>query len=62
MPQSTSQQTDDAQALDVPRWALRLVYRLGMLRRGEAYTLTIVMTETEPVWTVQPLGKLENSR
>jgi hypothetical protein len=45
---------------DVPRWALRLIYRLAQLQRGQAYTLTVVMVGEEPVWTVQAMGKVEN--
>ncbi len=47
---------------DVPRWALRLLYRLAQLQRGQAYTLTVVMVGDEPVWTVQQMGKVENGR
>jgi hypothetical protein len=52
----------EVQALDVPKWAMRLIYRLGMLRKGEGYLLTVLMTSDEPVWSIQPLGKLENDR
>lgn len=45
---------------DVPRWALRLLYRLAQLQRGQAYTVTVIMTGNEPVWTVQAMGKVEN--
>lgn len=47
---------------DVPRWALRLLYRLAQLQRGQAYTLTVIMVGDEPVWTVQQMGKVENGR
>lgn len=47
---------------DVPRWALRLLYRLAQLQRGQAYTVTVVMAGDEPVWTVQQMGKVENGR
>lgn len=49
-------------ACDVPRWALRLLYRLAQLQRGQAYTVTVVMAGDEPVWTVQQMGKVENGR
>lgn len=47
---------------DVPRWALRLLYRLAQLQRGQAYTVTVIMAGDEPVWTVQQMGKVENGR
>ena len=47
---------------DVPRWALRLLYRLAQLQRGQAYTLTLLMVGDEPVWTVQQMGKVENGK
>ncbi len=46
----------------IPAWAWKFFCRLAKLERGHAYTLTVVMTGDEPVWTVQPLGKLENER
>lgn len=46
----------------VPRWAIRLIHRLGMLQRGHAYTLTVIMVGDEPVWVLHPLGALENER
>jgi hypothetical protein len=47
---------------DVPRWAMRLLYRLAQLQRGQAYTLTLIMVGDEPVWTVEHMGKVENGR
>ena len=47
---------------DVPAWAWKLIRRLAKLEQGHAYALTIVMTDSEPVWTVQSVGKLENGR
>ena len=47
---------------DVPRWALRLIYRLAQMQQGQAYTVTVIMAGNEPVWMMQPLGKVENGR
>ena len=44
----------------LPRWGLRLIYRLAQLERGRAYNVTVLMVGDEPVWTVQSIGKLEN--
>jgi len=57
---ATDVQCGQLKTCDVPRWALRLLYRLAQLQRGHAYTLTVIVTGDEPVWTVQPLGKVEN--
>lgn len=46
----------------VPGWAWKLIRRLAKLERGHAYTLTIVMLDGDPVWTVQASGKLENEQ
>jgi hypothetical protein len=43
-----------------PRWFVRLARRIGKFEQGHAYTLTVVMSGSEPVWTVQSLGKVEN--
>jgi hypothetical protein len=50
------------QAESVPRWAWKLLMRLGQLKRGEVYRLTVVIAGDEPTWTVEPVGKLENWR
>ena len=54
--------SDVEQAESVPRWAWKLLMRLGTLRKGEVYRLTVVMQGDEPVWTVEPVGRLENWR
>ncbi len=46
----------------LPRWGLRLIYRLAQLERGRAYNVTVMMVGDEPVWTVQSIGKVENER
>ncbi len=51
----------DAGAI-LPRWGLRLIYRLAQLERGRAYNVTVMMVGDEPVWTVQSIGKVENER
>ena len=45
-----------------PQWAWKLFRRLAKLERGHAYTLTIVMLDGDPVWTLQTVGKVENER
>ena len=52
----------DVEQASVPRWALKLLMRLGTLRKGEVYRLTVVMQGDEPVWTVESVGRLENWR
>ena len=50
------------QAESVPRWAWKLLMRLGQLKRGEVYRLTLVIADGDPAWTVESVGKLENWR
>lgn len=56
----TTEQCGRVPVCDLPRWALRLLYRLAQLQNGQAYTVTIIMAGSEPVWAVQPIGKVEN--
>ncbi len=53
---------DVEQAQSVPRWAWKLLMRLGQLKRGEVYRLTLVIADGDPAWTVESVGKLENWR
>ena len=46
----------------VPRWAWKLLLRLGQLKRGKVYRLTLFVLDGEPVWTLEEQGKLENER
>lgn len=44
----------------VPTWAMRLMYRLGMLQAGRVYNVLIVMPhQGEPSWSVISDSKLE---
>lgn len=43
-----------------PSWAWKLLRRVAALERGNVYTLTVVMLEDTPVWSVQASAKLEN--
>ena len=52
----------EVEAQSVPRWAWKLLMRLGTLRRGEVYRLTLVIADGDPAWTVESVGKLENWR
>lgn len=49
----------DASA-SVPKWALKLARRIAKLERGKAYTITVMMVGSTPVWTVQATGEIEN--
>lgn len=46
----------------IPLRLEKLMKRVAQLTPGMAYTLTLIITSDkgEPVWTVTPLGKLEN--
>lgn len=47
----------------VPKRLRNLVNRLARLDEGQAYTLTLFFPQGgEPIWTIQPLGKVENDR
>ena len=50
------------QAENVPRWAWKLIARLGKLERGRVYRLTIIMDGAEPCWALESAAKLENGR
>lgn len=52
---------DIMQAESMPRWAWKLLMRLAKLERGQVYRLTVVMDGDEPVWAVEPVGRLENT-
>ena len=59
--QATSHENGKCDASSIlPRWGLRLIYRLAQLERGRAYNVTVLMVGDEPVWTVQSIGKVEN--
>lgn len=52
---------DDTEIL--PAWVWKLILRLSRLEPGNAYTVTVIMAhDGEPIWTVQPAGKVENGR
>ena len=45
----------------LPAWVWKFIRRLEKLEPGQAYTVTLIMTQDgEPIWTVQPAGKVEN--
>lgn len=44
----------------LPVWAIRLAYRLAQLEHGRAYNVVVIKANSEPTWTVQPMGKVEN--
>lgn len=49
----------------IPEDLRKLMLRLAQLERGRAYSVTILVPESnadEPVWSVLPLGKIENLR
>lgn len=47
----------------LPSWAWKFIARISKLEPGEVYTVTLFLSPGgEPVWTVQPIGKLENVR
>jgi hypothetical protein len=46
----------------IPRWVMRLIYRLGSLEKGRVYRLTLIVSGDEPVWILENQGKLENWR
>ena len=45
---------------NLPRWVMRLVWRLGKLEHGRMYRFTIVMAGDEPVWAIEGEQELEN--
>ena len=47
---------------NLPAWAWKFIARIAKLEHGQAYTVTVFMTDGEPVWTVQPIAKLENTK
>lgn len=47
----------------IPPRLVKLAKRLAMLRNGQAYSITVWMPEdrnSEPVWSIRDLGKVEN--
>lgn len=53
---------ETTQAESVPRWVWKLIMRLGQMEKGRIYRLTLVCVDDEPVWTLEPVAKLENWR
>lgn len=55
-----AQDAQNAPPDSVPRWAWKLLYRLGTMEKGKLYRLTVVMAGDEPSWAIEAVARIEN--